>query len=198
MHDIEKFEQLGCCNTRARYNRNISNGECKVFFVNSFHLFSILGSSESNSMRIKAKTSTRKTITNSIKSNKGCYVYNDSSQHTTEGKNVRGRNKRMVKSKQTISSDDKRVKQNRNANKAYAYHDKKTNYTNTATTILEENDEEYDYVPDSHASTILDTTNSNRFNVKTEIDVVEHITEASILPNVTLDNQNILMNAKLR
>ena len=92
MHDIEKFEQLGCCNPRARYNRNISNGECKVFFVNSFHLFSILGSSESNSMRMKAKASTRKTITNSIKSNKGCYVYNYSNQHTTEGKNVRGRN----------------------------------------------------------------------------------------------------------
>ena len=149
-------------------------------------------------MRIKIKTSTRKTITNSIKPNKGCYVYNDLSQHTTDAKNVRGRNKRMVKSKQTISSDDKRIKQNRNGNQTYAYHDNKTNDTNIATTTLEENNED-DAVPDGHVPTNLDTTNFSRFNVKTEIDVVEHITEASIIILlVTLDNQNKLMIAKLR
>ena len=148
-------------------------------------------------MRMKAKESTRKMITNSIKPNKSCYVYNHSRQHSTEAKNAKEKNTRMVKSKQTPSSDDKRVNQNRNANKAYAYHDKKTNDTNKTTTSLEDTNKD-SAVPDGYVPTILDTTNSNRFNVKTEIDVVEHITEASILPNVTLDNQNILMNAKLR
>ena len=149
-------------------------------------------------MRIKAKTSTRKTITNSIKPNKGCYVYNDSSQHTTDAKNVRGRNTRIVKSKQTTSSDDKRIKQNQDGNQAYAFHDKKTKDKDMATTILEENNED-NAVPDCHVPTSSDTTNFSRFNVKTEIDVVEHITEASIInPTVTLDNQNELMNAKLR
>ena len=63
--------------------------------------------------------------------------------------------------------------------------------------VNEENNED-NAVPNCHVPTSSDTTNFSRFNVKTEIDVVEHITEASILPNVTLDNQNILMNAKLR
>ena len=149
-------------------------------------------------MRMKAKASTRKTITNSIKPNKSCYAYNGSSQHTTEAKNVKRKNTRIVKSKQTTSSDDKRIKQNQNGNQAYVYHDNKTNDTNIATTILEENNDDI-AVPDGHVPTNPDSTNSNRFNVKTEIDVVEHITEASIInPTVTLDNQNELMNAKLR
>ena len=148
-------------------------------------------------MRMKATTSTRKPITNSIKPNKGCYVYNDSSQHTANAKNVRRKNTRMVKSKQTISSNDKRIKQNENGYQAYVYHDNETKDKNMATTILEENNED-NAVPDGHVPTNSDTTNFSRFNVKTEIDVVEHITEASILPNVTLDNPNKLMNAKLR
>ena len=149
-------------------------------------------------MRMKAKSSTRKTITNSIKPNKSCYVYNHSSQHATEAENAKEKNTRMVKSKQTTSSDDKTVAQNRNGNQTHDYHDNKTNDTNIATTILEENNEDT-AVPDGYASTNSDTTKFSRFNVKTEIDVVEHITEASIInPTVTLDNQNELMNAKLR
>ena len=167
----------------------------KSYFVKSIHLLLILGSSESSSMRMKAKASTRKTITNSIKPS---YAYNSSSQHTTEAKNVKRKNTRIVKSKQTTSSDDKRIKQNQDGNQAYAYHDKKTKDKDMATTILEENNED-NAVPDCHAPTSSDTTNLSRFNVKTEIDVVEHITEASyIIPPVTLDNQNKLMNAKLR
>ena len=149
-------------------------------------------------MRMKAKASTRKTITNSIKPNKSCYAFNHLNQHAAEGKNVKGKNVRMVKSKQTTHSDDKSIKQNRNGNQTYAYHDNKINDTNIVTTILEENNED-NAVPDGHVPTNSETTNFSRFNVKTEIDVVEHITEASIInPTVTLHNQNELMNAKLR
>ena len=170
----------------------------KSYFVKSFHLLLILGSSESNSMWMKAKSSKRKTITSSIKPNKGCYVYNNSKQHSTEAKNDKGKNVRMMKSKQTTSSDDKTIAQNRNGNQTHDYHDNKTNDTNIATTILEENNEDT-AVPDGYASTNSDTTKFSRFNVKTEIDVVEHITEASIIiPIVTLENQNELMNTKLR
>ena len=170
----------------------------KSYFVKSFDLLLILASSESNSMWMKAKSSRRKTITSSIKPNIGCYVYNNSNQHSTEAKNEKGKNVRMMKSKQTTSSDDKTIAQNRNGNQTHDYHDNKTDDTNIATTILEENKEDT-AVPDGYASTNSDTTKFSRFNVKTEIDVVEHITEASyIIALVTLHNQNKLMNAKLR
>ena len=51
-----------------------------------------------------------------------------------------------MKSKQTTSSDDKRVKQNRNSNKAYAYHDNKTNDTNKTTTSLEDTNKDSKYL----------------------------------------------------